>query len=223
MKRALAILLLLTMPAFAGKKKSMGTLYTKPGQKVEIANIGAELGVANRKCENYAWAAIVETMMRAQQVPITQKDWVLRTSGGEKCFPTLDDYMQRAAALNGDYTLNDGRKIRIHADYIAGTATSDTLVYSLRIGRPLLIVYNGRPYLLGGIVYDELVHSSGKANEFIIKELHLLDAAVPATSPDRKVILKQESNDAGAMPISGVTGVMSITVDARNFYDIPSR
>jgi hypothetical protein len=222
MRRTLAILLLLTLPAAAGKKKSMGTMYTKPGQKVEIANVEASLGMANRKCENYAWAAIVETMMRAQQVPIKQNDWVLRTSGGEKCFPILDDYAQRADALNGDYTLNDGRKIRIHADYITGTSTSDTLVYSLRIGRPLLIVYNGRPYLLGGVVYDERIHSSGKANQFIIQDLHLLDAAVPADSPKRNVVVKREGDSDTAL-ISGVTGVMSITVDARNFYDIPSR
>jgi hypothetical protein len=222
MRRLLAILLLLTLPAAAGKKKSLGTMYTKAGQKVEITNVAAALGVANRKCENYAWAAIVETMMRAQQVPIKQNDWALRTSGGEKCFPSLDDYAQRSEALNGDYTLDDGRKIRIHADYVAGTGTSDTLVYSLRIGHPLLVVYNGRPYLLGGIVYDELIHSSGKANVFIIRELHLLDAAVPANSPNRNVVVKKEGDDALA-DITGVTGVMSVTVDARNFYDIPSR
>lgn len=222
MRRLLAIILLLTLPASAGKKKSLGAMYTKPGQKVEIANVEAMLGVANRKCENYAWAAIVETMMRAQQVPITQNDWVLRTSGGEKCYPSLDDYAQRADALNGDYTLNDGRKVRIHADYIAGTGTSDALVYSLRIGRPLLIVWNGRPYLLAGIVYDELIHSSGKANEFVIKELHLLDAAVPANSPKRIVVVRKEGDDNTAL-ITGVSGVMSVTVETRNFYDIPSR
>src|SRR4051812_22345420 len=102
MKRVLLIMLLLVLPATAGKKKPMGTMYRKPNQKVEIANAAAALGAAHRKCENYAWAAIVETMARAQEVPIAQDEWAMRTSGGEKCYPSLDDYAQRAQALNGN-------------------------------------------------------------------------------------------------------------------------
>src|SRR5579863_3130388 len=145
--------------AVAGRKKSMGTLYRKADQKVEIANASASLGAAHRKCENYAWAAIVETIMRAQKVPIGQDDWAVRTSNGMKCFPALDDYAQRAEALNGDYTLDDGTKIRVHAEY-SGVPQPDALIYSLSIGRPLLIVWNGRPYLLYGLTYDELIHTS---------------------------------------------------------------
>src|SRR2546425_1200319 len=115
MKRALLIVLLLAIPATAGKKKPMGAMYRKPNQKVEIANAASSLASAHRKCENFAWAAIVETMMRAQEVLITQDDWAIRTSSGEKCYPSLDDYAQRAQTLNGNYSLDGGRKIRVHA------------------------------------------------------------------------------------------------------------
>src|SRR4051812_49378054 len=119
MKQAIAIVLLFAaaLPLTAGKKKPKGTMYRKADQKVEIAGAPASLGTADRKCENYAWAAIVETMMRAQQVPIKQDDWAMRSSGGMKCNPALDDYAQRAQSINGDYTLDGGKKVRIHADF----------------------------------------------------------------------------------------------------------
>jgi hypothetical protein len=220
MKRVLIFVLLFSLPLAAGKKKSLGTMYRKADQRVELANAAETLGAAHRKCENYAWAAIVEAMMRQQQVPITQETWAERTSGGMKCYSTLDDYSSRAQALNGDYTLDSGRKVRIHADFIAGSASPDALIYSLQNGRPLLVVWNGRPYMLYGLVYDEMVHSSGKAHAFIIRELHLLDAALPADSPKRAGILKKEKDDD--TEIAGLSGVMSVSVDARNFYDIPA-
>ena len=80
MKRALILVLFLALPLVAGKKKSMGTMYRKADQKIELANAAETLGAAHRKCENYAWAAIVEAMMRRQQVPITQETCLLYTS-----------------------------------------------------------------------------------------------------------------------------------------------
>src|SRR3954468_4644360 len=104
MRRILIFILLLVSPALpADKKKSMGMMYRKPMQKTEILGAPASLATAHRKCENYAWAAVVESMARAQQVNISQDDWAIRTSGGEKCFPSLNDYDQRAKAITGDY------------------------------------------------------------------------------------------------------------------------
>lgn len=217
MKRVVLILLLLfSLPLLGGKKKSMGALYRKPGQKVEIPNATSALSVAHRKCENYAWAAIVETMMRTHQVGLKQEDWAVRTSNGDRCYPSLDDYAQRADALIGDYTLDGGRKVRIHADYAPPQPAS--MIYSLRLGQPLMIVWQGRPYLLYGMVYDELIHSSGKANDFVVREFYMLDAALPATDPKRVVVVKKDGDDDAV--ISGIGGVMSVSVEARNFYDI---
>jgi hypothetical protein len=217
MRRLLLLLLLLSLPLFAGKKKGMGVMYRKSGQKVEIANAAASLSTAHKKCENYAWAAIVETMMHVQQVGLKQEDWAVRTSHGDRCYPSLDDYAQRADALGGDYTLDGGRKVRIHADYAAPQPAA--MIYSLQLGRPLMVVWQGRPYLLYGMVYDELIHSSGKANDFVVREIHLLDAALAQNDPKRLVVVKQDGDD-DAM-ITGLAGVMSVSVEARNFYDLP--
>jgi hypothetical protein len=221
MRRVLILVILLVLPLAAGKKKSMGVMYRKPGQKIEIPNAGATLGVAHRKCENYVWAAIVETMSRAQQAVIPQDQWAIRTSSGEKCFPSLNDYAQRAQSLGGDYSLDGGQKVRIHGEYQEGPAPSGAMLNSLRLGRPLMLVWNGRPYLLYGIIYDELIHSSGKANSFLVREFHLLDAALPANDPKRVIVLKKDGEDDG--PITGITGVMALTVEPRNFYDLPSK
>lgn len=218
MRRWLCILLLITVPAVAGKKKPMGTLFRKADQRVEIANADAALNPANRKCENYAWAAIVESMMLAQRVAISQDDWAIKTSNGMKCFPALDDFAQRAAELNGDYTLSDGKKVRIHADFIDGTPSPDAMIYSLRGGRPLMVIWQGRPYLLYGLMYDEMIHSGGENKQYIIREMQLLDAALPRSVKARMVTLKKNDD---ADQIQGVTGVMQISVETRNFYDIP--
>ena len=222
MQRALifALIFLVALPLSAGKKKSKGIMYRKADQKIELPDGATMLGTAHRKCENYAWGAIVEAMMRAQQVPLSQEDWTERTSGGMKCYPSLDDYGQRAQALNGDYTLDSGRKIRIHADYVAGSATAAAMIYSLRQGRPLMVVWNGRPYMLTGLVYDEMIHSTGKASDVVIQEMHLLDAALAANAPNRAVtVTKEKDTDT---EIAGLGGVMSVNVDARNFDDIPA-
>src|SRR5438270_8738761 len=124
MRRALILVVLLALPLAAGKKKSMGVIYRKPGQNIDIPNAAVTLGVAHRKCENYVWAAIVETMSRAQQAVIPQDEWAIRTSGGEKCFPALNDYAQRAQSLGGDYSLDGGRKVRIRGEYQEGPAPS---------------------------------------------------------------------------------------------------
>src|SRR5437879_5942598 len=83
-----AFLLISLIPASAQKKSKngYGNFFRKPDQKVEIATAPTTLQVAHRKCENYAWAAIVESMMRAQAVNIPQDDWAIRTSNGMKCF-----------------------------------------------------------------------------------------------------------------------------------------
>ena len=61
------------------------------------------------------------------------------------------------------------------------------------------------------IVYDELVHSSGKANDFIVRELHLIDAALPVNDPKRVIVVKNDHEDDAQ--IAGIGGVMSVSVE----------
>src|SRR5437879_11860598 len=127
----LFLILLALLPAAAQKKNKngYGNFYRNPNQKAEIAGAATALGTAHRKCENYAWAAIVETMMRAQEVKLLQDDLASNTSSGMKCFSTLSDYPERAAAITNDYVLDGGRKVHINAEYTVGSlAQPATLV-----------------------------------------------------------------------------------------------
>jgi hypothetical protein len=205
---------LVLLPAAAQKKNKngYGNFYRNPNQKVEIAGASAALAMAHRKCENYAWAAIVEAMMRAQEVKISQDDWASRTSSGMKCFSTLNDYPERALAITDDYVLDSGRKVHISADYTTGPlAQPATMVNSVRIGRPLMVILSGRPYMLYAVIYDELIHTTGAiGRQYVLHELKLLDAALPADNPKRIV-----SFAATPETLDQISGVMTITVSPR--------
>jgi len=208
------LVLMVLLPAVAQKasKNGYGNFYRKPNQKVEIAGASAALSIAHRKCENYAWAAIVEVMMRAQQVNIPQDEWATRTSSGMKCFATLSDYPERAAAITNDYALDGGRKVHIEAEYTTGAlAQPSTLVNSVRLGRPLMVILNGRPYMLYSVLYDELIHTTGAiGRQYVLRELKLLDAALPASKPERMVTFATTPET-----LDQITGVMSVSVTPR--------
>jgi hypothetical protein len=210
----IAIILLALLPAHAQKKnkRGYGTFYRKSDQKVELANADTTLQMAHRKCENYAWAAIVDAMMRAQDVKIPQDDWATNTSAGMKCFPSLTDYPERALAISTDYTLDGGRKVHIDATYVAGSlADPATFVNSLRLKRPLMVVLNGRPYMLFAIIYDDLIHSTGATgHQYQLREFKLLDAALPPGKPERIVSFATTPET-----LDQITGVMMVNVTPR--------
>jgi hypothetical protein len=216
MPRALLIatLLLTLLPAAAQKKnkKGYGTFYRKADQKVELVNADTALQTAHRKCENYAWAAIVDAMMRAQDVRIPQDDWATNTSAGMKCFPSLTDYPERALAISKDYTLDGGRKVHIDATYTVGSlADPSTFVNSLRGKRPLMVVLKGRPYMLFAIIYDDLFHTTGAVgHQYQLREMKLLDAALPPGKPERIVSFATTPET-----LDQITGVMMVNVTPR--------
>jgi hypothetical protein len=210
----IATLSLTLLPAAAQKKNKngYGNFYLKPNQKVEIAKADAALQPARRKCENYAWAAIVETMMRAQDVKIPQDDWATKTSAGMKCFPSLNDYPDRALAITDDYALDGGRKVHIEATYSVGSLPDPaTFVNSLKLGRPIMVVLNGRPYMLYAATYDETIHTTGAiGRQYLLRELKLLDAALPQGKPERIVSFATTPDT-----INQITGVMTVSVTPR--------
>ncbi|MCU1283853.1 MAG: hypothetical protein JWO13_203 [Acidobacteriales bacterium] len=209
-----ALLLITSLAVYAQKpnKNGYGNFFRKADQKVEIAAAPATLQTAHRKCENYAWAAILESMMRAQAVNIPQDDWAIRTSNGMKCFPTLNDYAERALAITADYALDGGRKVHIDGSYTPGAlADPATFVNSIRLGRPLMVVLNSRPYMLYAVIYDELIHTTGATGvQYVLKEMKLLDAALPPGNPKRIVSFATTPETIGQ-----ITGVMSVSVASR--------
>src|SRR5436305_15237217 len=106
-----------------------------------------------------------------------------------KCFPSLTDYPERALAITNDYALDGGRKVHIEANYVTGSLPDPaTFVNSLKLAHPIMVVLNGRPYMLYAASYDEQIHTSGAlGRQYLLREMKLLDAALPQGRPERVV------------------------------------
>lgn len=142
--------------------------------------------VAKQKCGNWAWAAALETALRAQGVPLDQTFWVLRLNNGEPCLDSpgapgdLIQYLERDSHI-----LDDGRKIRLHVTYTPGPPNSmDMLIRSVQQNRPVIIYWRGRARILAGITYDENVTPTGD-HFFMARELRMIDLYAGSKDPAR--------------------------------------
>ncbi len=149
-------------------------MLVNPGQTAELPSPPA-VGVA-QKCENWAWAAGVETILRSEGVALDQHYWVQKSDGGEICLESLAPLEQIARLISGEYVLDDGSKARLEARYTLGAPVNlDSVILGLRNGHPALLVWRGHAYVLYGVVYDEYVSPTGH-RLFDIRELKLADA-----------------------------------------------
>jgi hypothetical protein len=183
--RGFVVLLLIAAvaaPSPAAKKKGI-PLLLNVGVMAELPSPPAA-SVA-QKCENWAWAAGVEAILRIQDVPLDQHYWVLKSDGGEVCLESLAPLEQIARVINGEYVLDDSRKVRLEARYAVGSpANLDSIILGLRAGRPALLVWKGHAYILYGVVYDEYISPTGH-RFFDIRELKLVD---PFYDEDRRLV-----------------------------------
>ncbi|MGH9492980.1 MAG: hypothetical protein ACRD2K_05725 [Terriglobales bacterium] len=173
---ALAILLILAVSApspGADKKKKRVPVLVNAGVTAELPSPAAT--TAAQKCENWAWAAGVETLLRSQDVQLDQHYWVQKSDGGEICLETLASLEQLARVVTGEYVIDVGRKVRLDARYVLGAPTNlDSIILGLRRGQPALLVWKGHAYVIYGVVYDEYVSPTG--HRFAdIREIKLID------------------------------------------------
>jgi hypothetical protein len=169
----LAMAVLWASPAVADKKKP--AFYLRAGQKEQIAGFTAV--TAAHKCPNWAWAAGVETLLRAQDVAIRQQYWVYKANGSEVCVP-LGDWESLARLVPGEYQLDDGRKVRLEARHTVGAPVApDDLIAAVRRGQPVMIAWRGSVYLLQGVLFDEYISLTG-VRRFEIREMQLANPYV---------------------------------------------
>ncbi len=184
------------------------TRTTIPFQKAEVSGALHSSVTAIRKCDNYGWAAVLETMLRTQKVNARQIDLVTKTDSSSRCLP-LSEYESLAQAVSGRYLFNQNQWLQVQATYTKGAPTLiDPLIVSLRRGQPLMMVWRKRAYLLYGIVYDDALGQSGD-HIFYVRELKLLDPLVAADKPERTLSFVRDRDDP-----RDIDGIMSITVSA---------
>ena len=174
-KLAVALLLVLVASALADKKpKSYPPFSLHKDVAVDLKI--TPVVVAKQKCGNWAWAAALETALRAQGVPLDQTFWVLRLNNGEPCLdsPGAPDDLIRYLERD-PHVLDNGRKVRLHVNYTPGPPNSmDMLIRSVQQNRPVIIYWRGRARILEGITYDENVTPTGD-HFFMARELRMID------------------------------------------------
>jgi hypothetical protein len=206
MRRVLAILIVLAcfLPAAAyDKKPKVGSLIYKENQVDEIPTL-PKTAPSTKDCVNYQWAAAVESILRAEQISLKYEDLVARSSGGLKCYPQWD-YAETTRFVTGDYFVAN-KKMHVEATWQAGVPMSHDILANLQRNVPVLFVWKGKPYLVYGALYDYSYRAPG-FNDFQIKELRLMDLAVPAKSADRTLIFSTERDDK-----SQIDGVLWLKV-----------
>lgn len=204
----IAVTLLLTLalsapsPA-AKKKKPVTSVLLIPGVTTEITS--PPVALAAQKCENWAWAAGVEAILRSQDVALDQHFWVQKSDGGEVCLESLAPLEHIAKVVNGEYVLDDTRKVRLEAHYVLGAPVGmENIVLGLRRGQPALMVWKGHAYILYGAQYDEYMSPAGY-RYFDIREIQLID---PFYEDERRRVAFVRGQDENA----DIGGLMEIVV-----------
>jgi hypothetical protein len=206
MFRRLTVLTLLSaliVPATAGKKPKGAPLVRLPDQHAEVAHL--TLAKPAQQCENWAWAVGLEAILEAQQVSLKQTFWVQKANGGELCIDAPPGLARLANVVDGQYVLDDGRKIRLQSRYLVGAPTiPDDIIAPIRQGVPIVLFWKWRALVVRSVVYDEYIYPNGQ-RMFEIREMRLLDPLVPAK--EREVSFVNGRDDP-----ADISGVFQVTV-----------
>jgi hypothetical protein len=220
MRRATIIACLLLLPLFAqaigfsfairiitfGRLGSIPvpiTYIVRPNQSAEISGLVAL--PARQKCENWTWAANLETLLARDHVALPQADWVTRTEGGEVCKDDGPDFETMSRVVTGDYNLDDGRKVHLDVSNVSGAPTVvDDLIAAMKQQHPLQLFWKGHGYILVGVRYDEYIAPTG-ARIFQVSELKLLDPF--AEGEKQQVSFRRDTDDS-----NDIQGIMDVRV-----------
>lgn len=198
----LAILALAVAATAADQKPKGAPLVRLPGQSAEIATFA--IPKPAQPCQNWAVAAGLEAMLAVSNVRLPQKYWVLKGDIGEVCREEPANFESLARLVNGEYVLDDARKVRLELRYSEGApAIPDDVIARLRLGRPSLFFWKKHAFVLLGVTYDEYIYPNGQ-RMFEIRELRLRDLMLPA-SADPTTFVKGRDDPA---EIGGIVQVI---------------
>lgn len=208
----LMLILLAAIPhAHAGRKKSPIRFNARPDQ---VAEMPAPSIVARRPCANWGWAAAVETLLRAQGAPLAQNFWVTRANGGEVCVAHPEDILSLNQFIDGDFALDNGRRIRVTAHFVPNQQISlEDIIVALRNQQPRIMFWKNRAYLIYGMVYDELDAPAG-VRRYQWKQFKLIDPMY-SDPKQREVVLNSDKDDP-----ADLAGIMQITAATRGLYEL---
>jgi hypothetical protein len=193
--------------AVAEKRKPPRIQYQlKPDQQAVIEH--PQVVTAQQKCENWIWAAALDSLLKSKQSAMGPEYQILRLYGG--LCTGVKSYSELAEKISHEYVLDDGRKFLLQAVYTAGPPVYiDPLVVAMREQRPLMLVWKSHAYVLTGITYDEYI---GPNNSRILelKELRLAD---PATGEPASFLRARDDPQE-------IKGLMDVTLKPLSLYQM---
>ena len=174
------------------------------GTAVDVHDL--KIATTQQRCENWTWAANVETSLAMQDLPVSQRDIVTRTEGGELCKDDGPDFDVMSKVVAGDYPLADGSHARVDVVNVTGAPTViDDLIVAMRGNRPLLMFWKSHGYLMTGLTYNEFVSADG-GRMFEITEIRLND---PMAEPGKQeAVFKREVDNP-----RDINGIMDVRVN----------
>jgi hypothetical protein len=174
---AVTIALLAAAEWSDAKKNGSNILQQLPQGSVTVE--GLVVATPRQKCENWLWAAEVETILNAQKIDLPQTYWVQQANLGEVCVDAAVDLEVIASLIERDYQLEDGSKFHLTAVRTAGAPTDmGHIISSLQQGRPFILLWKGHPLLVTGMVYDEYGYPNGQ-RMYEVREIDMLDILYP--------------------------------------------
>lgn len=151
--------------------------------------------VAEKACDNWTWVATITAMAADRGAHIEQQYLIDRLYGGSICTSLALDAETLARQISHEYVLADGQKFRIEAQFSRGAPTQpDPLIVAVRQNRPLILLWQNRPYLLTGVNYDEYTAPTGN-KLLIVTELKLFDPAADALKHELTFVREDDNPD----------------------------
>jgi hypothetical protein len=186
----------------ADKKKLVQSYKLNPDQVAELTDV--KLITAQQNCENWAVAAGLEMMLRAQNVNLGQSFWVTRLSGGEVCSPNLPSVDAIAKEVNREFVLDDGRHVRVELNFTPGAPSQiDTIIAGLQRQQVSMLLWRGHAWYLSGLLYDEYIGLDG-GRMFQVKELRMANTF--ARQPGAAFVRgRDDASEIGGVLSVGVT------------------
>lgn len=102
-------------------------------------------------CESDAWVATVAVVMKSEKVPLSPQFWSERLFGGA-CMERVS-VADVAARIAGDYTLDDGRRLRLKTSPLPGLPQASQIVAAVDKNQPLIVKWQGQPLVLAKVDY----------------------------------------------------------------------
>jgi len=197
-----------SLSAFAEKKKPVRIDYQlKPNQQATIEH--PQIVVAEKRCENWIWAAALDSVLKAKGSATGQEYQILRLYGGTPC-TGVKSYSELADKISHEYVLDDGQRFLLQAQYTPGPPLHiDPLVMAMREQRPLMVIWKSHAYVLTGISYDEFI-GPNNSRILALKELRLAD---PASGGSVSFVRERDDSQE-------INGMMDVTVKPLQLYQM---